>query len=114
GASRLTRTVRGAGVSGVFTLPSGRGGASNDPPFSHGRQPHMPWTRFSKRKEVPGGLWIKCESCGSMLFRKEFDAKLRVCTACGYHFTYPARERIDLTVDPGSFVELFADLRSED
>ena len=74
----------------------------------------MPWTRFGKKKDMPGGLWIKCESCGSMLFRKEFDARLRVCSSCGYHFTYPARERIALTADEGTFVEFYAGLRSED
>ena len=74
----------------------------------------MPWSRFGKKKEMPGGLWIKCESCGSMLFRKEFEARLRTCSACNYHFTYPARERIALVADDGSFRELYAELRAED
>ena len=51
----------------------------------------MAWTRFTKKKDMPDGLWIKCESCGTMLFRKEFEAKHRVCTSCGYHFTLPGR-----------------------
>ena len=33
----------------------------------------MAWTRFGKKKDMPGGLWIKCESCGAMLFRKEYE-----------------------------------------
>lgn len=74
----------------------------------------MAWTRFGKKKDMPGGLWIKCESCGAMLFRKEFEQKHRVCGTCGYHFTLPARERIALTVDPGSFVEMWTDLRAVD
>jgi acetyl-CoA carboxylase carboxyl transferase subunit beta len=74
----------------------------------------MAWTRFGKKKDMPGGLWIKCESCKSMLFRKEFEAKRRVCGSCGYHFTLPARERIDLTADPGSFKELHTKLEAED
>lgn len=74
----------------------------------------MPWTRFGKKKDMPGGLWIKCESCGTMLFRKEFESKHRVCGSCGYHFTLPARERIDLTADPGSFEELYTKLEAED
>ncbi len=73
----------------------------------------MAWTRFGKKKDMPGGLWIKCESCGGMLFRKEFEQKLRVCGACGYHFTLPARERIRITFDPG-FEELWADLVAGD
>ncbi len=74
----------------------------------------MAWTRFSKKKDMPGGLWIKCENCGTMLFRKEFEARHRVCASCGYHFTLPGRDRIQLTVDEGSFEELFEDLIAED
>jgi acetyl-CoA carboxylase carboxyl transferase subunit beta len=74
----------------------------------------MAWTRFGKKKDMPGGLWIKCESCGAMLFRKEFEQKNRVCGTCGYHFTLPARERIALTVDAGTFVEMWSELRAQD
>ena len=74
----------------------------------------MAWTRFGKKKDMPGGLWIKCESCGGMLFRKEFEQKLRVCGSCGYHFTLPARERIALTVDPGTFEEMWKGLQAHD
>jgi acetyl-CoA carboxylase carboxyl transferase subunit beta len=74
----------------------------------------MAWTRFGKKKDMPGGLWIKCESCGAMLFRKEFEQRNRVCGTCGYHFTLPARERIALTVDPGTFEEMWVDLRAQD
>lgn len=74
----------------------------------------MAWTRFGKKKDMPGGLWIKCESCGAMLFRKEFEQRHRVCGTCGYHFTLPARERIALTADAGSFDEMWKDLRAQD
>jgi acetyl-CoA carboxylase carboxyl transferase subunit beta len=74
----------------------------------------MAWTRFTKKKDMPGGLWIKCESCGGMLFRKEFEQKHRVCGSCGYHFTLPGRDRIRLTADEGSFVEMYDDLVAED
>ena len=74
----------------------------------------MAWTRFGKKKDMPGGLWIKCESCGAMLFRKEFEQRHRVCATCGYHFTLPARERIALTADPGTFDEMWKELRAHD
>ena len=74
----------------------------------------MAWTRFGKKKDMPGGLWIKCESCGAMLFRKEFEQRLRVCGTCGYHFTLPARERIALTADAGTFEELWPNLMAQD
>ncbi len=74
----------------------------------------MAWTRFGKKKDMPGGLWIKCESCGGMLFRKEFETRHRVCGSCGYHFTLPARERVAITADPGTFEEFYLDLEAED
>ena len=74
----------------------------------------MAWTRFGKKKDMPGGLWIKCESCGAMLFRKEFEQRHRVCATCGYHFTLPARDRIALTADEGSFVEMWPELCAHD
>lgn len=74
----------------------------------------MAWTRFGKKKDMPGGLWIKCESCGAMLFRKEFEQRNRVCQTCDYHFTLPARDRVALTVDDGSFEEMWIKLGAED
>ncbi|MBM4060921.1 MAG: acetyl-CoA carboxylase carboxyltransferase subunit beta [Planctomycetes bacterium] len=74
----------------------------------------MAWTRFGKKKDMPGNLWTKCESCGALLFRKEFEQRHRVCGTCGYHFTLPARERIAITVDPGSFAEMWTGLLAED
>lgn len=74
----------------------------------------MAWTRFGKKKDMPGGLWIKCERCGAMLFRKDFESKLRVCGTCGHHFTMPARERIALIADEGTFVEIHRDMKSKD
>ena len=73
----------------------------------------MAW-RFRKKKEMPGGLWSKCASCGSMIYNKEFEANLRVCTDCGFHHTVDARRRIEITADPGSFVEHFTDLKPQD
>jgi len=74
----------------------------------------MAWTRFGKKKDMPGVLWIKCERCGTMLFRKDFESKRRVCGSCGHHFTLPARERIALTTDEGSFKEFDQSLTGGD
>lgn len=59
---------------------------------------------------LPDGLWTKCPKCSEILFNKELEKNLRVCNKCGYHYRLGARERIDITVDEGSFVELNADL----
>ena len=74
-------------------------------------------TRFSrlrKKKDMPGGLWLKCESCSSMIYRKELEEKGRVCPTCEFHFTLPGRERIAMTIDEGTWVERFAEITALD
>ena len=73
----------------------------------------MAWSRFKRKKNMPGGLWEKCEGCGAMIFRKDFSA-LKLCPDCGHHFSIGARERIELTVDESSFNELWADVSTVD
>lgn len=74
-------------------------------------------TRFSrlrKKKDMPGGLWLKCESCSAMLYRKELEEKGRVCPTCEFHFTLPGRERVAMTIDEGTWQEHFAEVTSLD
>lgn len=67
-----------------------------------------------KKKDMPGGLWLKCESCGQTIYRKELEEKDFVCPACDFHFTLPGRERIEMVLDEGSWEELFDDLTALD
>jgi acetyl-CoA carboxylase carboxyl transferase subunit beta len=78
------------------------------------REGRLSRLRFSKKKDMPGGLWLKCESCSQVIFRKELEEKDRVCPSCGFHFTVPGRERIEMTLDEGSWREHFADLEALD
>jgi acetyl-CoA carboxylase carboxyl transferase subunit beta len=55
-----------------------------------------------------------CPGCGSHYRDEELAQSLRVCPQCGHHFRVGARARIDQLVDPGSFVESDAELRSAD
>lgn len=61
---------------------------------------------------LPDGLWTKCSKCGEILFSKELERNLKVCNKCGHHFKLSACERLIITVDEGSFVEMDADLIS--
>src|SRR6266702_1939920 len=56
----------------------------------------------SKKKEIPEGLWTKCPKCGTMVFDKELDENLKVCTHCQHHFPIPARQRINSLVEPST------------
>ncbi|SHJ80498.1 acetyl-CoA carboxylase, carboxyltransferase subunit beta [Tepidibacter formicigenes] len=65
-----------------------------------------------KNKSVDDKFWIKCTSCGSNIFKKEVEENLNICPKCNYHFKLPARERVNLLIDEGTFVEIDADLTS--
>ena len=55
-------------------------------------------TLFSRR-EVPDNLWIQCPNCQQMLFTKDLDRDLKVCSHCGYHLRATASERLAYTFD---------------
>jgi acetyl-CoA carboxylase carboxyl transferase subunit beta len=64
--------------------------------------------------QIPEDLWIKCPSCGELIYSRELERTSNVCPKCSYHFRLRARERIAHLSDPGSFVELHADIRPGD
>src|ERR1043165_2965982 len=68
----------------------------------------------SKKREIPEGLWTKCPKCSTMVFDKELDENVKVCTHCGYHFPIGARERIHSLVETCTFEELDANMTSVD
>jgi acetyl-CoA carboxylase carboxyl transferase subunit beta len=63
---------------------------------------------------MPDGLWLRCDHCGKTVFKKDVEDRLRVCPECEFHFPLDSAERIALTIDPGSFTELFAGLAPAD
>src|SRR4030042_3149017 len=69
-----------------------------------------------KREEVQVSdhLWIKCNSCNEMIYRRVIENNFQVCPKCNYHFQIPTRKRIDCVVDPGTFIEYDAELVSAD
>jgi acetyl-CoA carboxylase carboxyl transferase subunit beta len=69
---------------------------------------------FGRRKELPSHLWTQCPDCGEMLFNKQLARNHSVCPKCEHHFKIAARERIELLVDKGSFVEHDVDVVSSD
>ena len=68
----------------------------------------------SKKREIPEGLWTKCPKCSSMVFDKELDENLKVCTHCHHHFPIDARQRVHSLVETGSFEEMDAGMTSVD
>jgi acetyl-CoA carboxylase carboxyl transferase subunit beta len=77
------------------------------------RKPKLAPSKGRKR-EIPEGLWTKCPKCAAMIFDKELDQNLQVCTRCGHHFQIRARERIHALVETCSFEEMDATMTSLD
>ena len=57
-------------------------------------------------------LWVKCPVCKNVMLSSDLEDNYKVCMKCGYHFRIPARQRIEMTVDEGTFSEFDADMMS--
>jgi acetyl-CoA carboxylase carboxyl transferase subunit beta len=68
----------------------------------------------AKKVKIPEGLWIKCDNCKEIIYRKEVDKNLKVCPKCDYHFRISASERLPYLVDEGSFLEVEDGLSPKD
>ncbi|MBI4690762.1 MAG: acetyl-CoA carboxylase carboxyltransferase subunit beta [Nitrospirae bacterium] len=71
-------------------------------------------SKLQKKVKIPEGLWVKCENCKEIVYKKEIDKNLKVCPKCNYHFRISAKDRIKLLVDEGSFIEVDANIISMD
>jgi acetyl-CoA carboxylase carboxyl transferase subunit beta len=71
-------------------------------------------TAKSRKREIPEGLWTKCPKCSTMVFDKELDENLKVCTNCQHHFPIGSRERIHSLVETCTFEEMDAGMTSVD
>ncbi len=70
--------------------------------------------RIVKRRDIPEGLWTKCEECGEIIYNKTLEEDFKVCPKCDYHFTLSAPERVAQIIDEGTFKEMDKDLFSAD
>ena len=71
--------------------------------------------RADKKNKVsiPRDLLFQCPRRGSSMFMDDFVGASKVCTSCGYHARLTAQERLDLTIDKGTFEEYDADMTSK-
>ena len=61
--------------------------------------PKMQQTDPSERRTVPEGLWIKCPSCETVLYKSDLEQNVNVCPKCAHHHRIGARERLDAFLD---------------
>ncbi|MDQ3713181.1 MAG: acetyl-CoA carboxylase, carboxyltransferase subunit beta [Acidobacteriota bacterium] len=60
------------------------------------------------------GIFVKCLECDNALYKRELKESLQVCTHCGYHFRFNARERLDTLFDEGDYEKLDEEITSAD
>ena len=58
------------------------------------------------QREVPENLWSQCPACQQMIFTKDLEKNLRVCTHCGHHMRGSAIERLGWTFDDGTYTRI--------
>jgi acetyl-CoA carboxylase carboxyl transferase subunit beta len=73
-----------------------------------------PGIRVQSKKELPDGLWVKCDGCDEVIYKKQLASNSHVCPKCDFHFRIGDRDYLDLLLDPGSFEETDAALESVD
>src|SRR5262245_34278794 len=67
-----------------------------------------------KASRVPEGLWVKCPTCGRVIYNKERQSKLQVCSQCAHHLRINATDRLKTLFDDETWTEHDAGLRSTD
>ena len=78
------------------------------------RKEKKPRELTEKQVAIPEGLWVKCDECKEIVYRKEVEQNLSVCPKCGYHFRISARERFEILFDDNKFKEFASDIHSAD
>ena len=61
--------------------------------------PKIQHTDPAERRSVPEGLWIKCPSCETVLYKSDLEENVNVCPKCGHHHRIGARARLDAFLD---------------
>ncbi|MBI5022483.1 MAG: acetyl-CoA carboxylase carboxyltransferase subunit beta [Ignavibacteriales bacterium] len=82
----------------------------------------MAWFRRSKasistdiqRKDIPDGMWTKCDGCGEIIHKKQLEQQFYTCIKCNYHFRIGSKEYIQFLLDEGTFKELDRKMKSKD
>ncbi len=78
------------------------------------KKPGVTTAENRKRAKNVEGLWLKCNHCREIVYRKEVERNSKVCPKCDYHFPISVQERIALLLDLGSFKEWAADIEPQD
>src|SRR5271170_6318381 len=84
-----------------FKRQDGNGENGDDGDESGGLPPDESSSPDAEKRVRTEGLWIKCESCRTVLWKADLEANLQVCPKCGKHFRLDARARVESLLEPG-------------
>jgi len=71
-------------------------------------------SEVTQKKDIPAGMWRKCEGCGEIIHQMHLEENLFTCAKCNYHFRLGSKEYFSILIDKGSFREMDAKMRSTD
>ena len=77
-------------------------------------KPGVEGTAEADKRVRTEGLWLKCESCGQIIWKKTLDENMQVCPKCEHHFRIDARARMTMLFDEGVYQEHDTELVSTD
>jgi acetyl-CoA carboxylase carboxyl transferase subunit beta len=66
-----------------------------------------------KKPNIPTGMWVKCQTCGEILYSKDLENSIMTCENCRTHFRIGSIDRIKYTIDCDTFIEYDKDIISE-
>lgn len=66
---------------------------------------------FRKKKDMPDGLWIRCNGCKNMIYKKSVEENFFVCPECNYHFRIFSKDRLKFLLDENGFEEMWSDMQ---
>ena len=69
---------------------------------------------FKKKRNVPEGVWVKCQKCDAQLYRAELERNFKVCPKCNFHMRIGARERLNFFLDTERQSEIAESISSVD
>jgi acetyl-CoA carboxylase carboxyl transferase subunit beta len=78
------------------------------------RKEKKPKEAVEKQLAIPEGLWVKCEECKEIVYKKDVEANLNTCPRCSHHFRLTARERFETLFDDNKYKEFAGNIRSGD
>ncbi len=78
------------------------------------RKEKQPLESPREKRVQTEGLWVKCDNCKQILWKKDLEANLQCCPKCGHHFKMGARARLEMLFDDGRYTEHDAALATTD